>query len=460
MHHNGLYKAIRYFGSQRALAQAIGVTQQTISLWVNKTNHIPYKHVLKIISATRCYVTQHELVPGQREMNEIVDDLMQMRTKSSLPNFSLNIPIQNKNDIDEQEKIEVQYDLVLPWLKQLEKELIINTNEEKIMMRDYSKISPQFWVGATGREIRELGIEARMLAIYLLSCPHANMVGIYYLPVDYIVHDIRINKEEILNALHRLISIGFCSFDTKAEYIWVHEMAKHQICSYLSERDKRVKAVNDIFHSLPNLTFLNDFYEKYKDIFHLQPRIKQSLTTIESALANSSTTPVVKEKICLFEGPSKTLRSQEQEQEQEQEHEHEQDPEEIKLKQTEKRIDMSVKPDVNVISNVHSEKSSSTTYEKPSRYHLAIEVLEFLNQKTGREYRPVTSNLKLIIGCLRSGATIEQCRQVIAKKCRDWKKDPKMMEYLRPATLFNPIKFEQYLGELVWPNKVNDDKNN
>lgn len=79
----------------------------------------------------------------------------------------------------------------------------------------------------------------------------------------------------------------------------------------------------------------------------------------------------------------------------------------------------------------------------------AVEVLDFLNQKANRHYRPSETNLKFIQARLRSGATVAQCKQVIALKARKWLLDPKMSEYLRPATLFNATKFEQYIGELL-----------
>lgn len=78
----------------------------------------------------------------------------------------------------------------------------------------------------------------------------------------------------------------------------------------------------------------------------------------------------------------------------------------------------------------------------------AIEILEFLNEKTGKAFRPVDTNLKFIISRLKSGAQVEDCRAVIAKKYREWKGDPVMVDYVRPATLFNATKFEQYFGEL------------
>lgn len=85
----------------------------------------------------------------------------------------------------------------------------------------------------------------------------------------------------------------------------------------------------------------------------------------------------------------------------------------------------------------------------------ATEVLNFLNQKANRNYRgqdqngKPTVNLKLIIDRLKTGATVQDCKTLIARKHRDWATDDKMRQYLRPATLFNATKFEQYLGECV-----------
>ena len=51
----------------------------------------------------------------------------------------------------------------------------------------------------------------------------------------------------------------------------------------------------------------------------------------------------------------------------------------------------------------------------------AAEILKFINEKTGRNYRFVDTNLKFIIARLQSGASIRDCFQVIAKKTRQWK---------------------------------------
>ena len=78
----------------------------------------------------------------------------------------------------------------------------------------------------------------------------------------------------------------------------------------------------------------------------------------------------------------------------------------------------------------------------------AIALLTFLNEKTKRSYQPVPVNIELIVARLKEGNTPEDCRAVVAKKCREWGTDHKMSQYLRPATLFNREKFAQYRGEV------------
>lgn len=79
----------------------------------------------------------------------------------------------------------------------------------------------------------------------------------------------------------------------------------------------------------------------------------------------------------------------------------------------------------------------------------AIEVLNFLNEKAGRAYRPTDANLGFIVARFKEGATVSDCMKVIAKKCREWCSDEKMEKFLRPATLFNRTNFDQYVGEIV-----------
>ena len=99
-----------------------------------------------------------------------------------------------------------------------------------------------------------------------------------------------------------------------------------------------------------------------------------------------------------------------------------------------------------------SDKKNAKTIEFKQK---AEEVLRFLNRKSGKNYRAVDTNLKMIIARLKSGATVQDCKSVIARKQSEWGSDEKMEKYLRPATLFNATKFEQYFGELVEETEEN-----
>lgn len=161
-------------------------------------------------------------------------------------------------------------------------------------MRDYSKVSPTFWTGETGRKIRALqNRDITTLALYALTNPHANMLGLYYLPVPYISHETGIPIEGVSKGLVSLFEVGFCSYDAASEHIFVYEMAKYQIADQLKPEDKRVIGIRKDYENLPKNKFLKDFFNKYQHNFHLiNPRD--------------------------YEAPYKPHRSQEQEQEQEQ----------------------------------------------------------------------------------------------------------------------------------------------
>jgi uncharacterized phage protein (TIGR02220 family) len=75
-------------------------------------------------------------------------------------------------------------------------------------------------------------------------------------------------------------------------------------------------------------------------------------------------------------------------------------------------------------------------------------VLSFLNQKSLKNFRPVAVHIKMISARLKEGATVQDCKSIVALKCRQWRDDLSMKMYLRPATLFNRTNFWNYHGEL------------
>ncbi len=169
-------------------------------------------------------------------------------------------------------------------------------------MRDYGKISPHFWIGATGRALRRAGMDAQLVALYLISSPHANMIGIYYLPIAYLAGDTGLSFEGASKGLTKVIATGFAKYDEALEVVFVPSLAKFQVAERLHKDDKRRKGVENELSKWPKHPFTREFAEIYAESFGLDPNQYQASPS---------------------EGASKPLASQDQEQDQEQEQEEE-----------------------------------------------------------------------------------------------------------------------------------------
>jgi len=75
------------------------------------------------------------------------------------------------------------------------------------------------------------------------------------------------------------------------------------------------------------------------------------------------------------------------------------------------------------------------------------QVIEYLNQKTGKTYSTKSkANVDIITARFREGFSVDDCKLAIDNQVREWGNDGEMMKYLRPATLFRASKFEGYLN--------------
>lgn len=72
-------------------------------------------------------------------------------------------------------------------------------------------------------------------------------------------------------------------------------------------------------------------------------------------------------------------------------------------------------------------------------------VIDYLNEKAGKNFKLVESNKKHINARIKEGFKLEDFKKVIDNKVTEWKNDDKMNQYLRPETLFSS-KFQSYLN--------------
>lgn len=159
-------------------------------------------------------------------------------------------------------------------------------------MRDYGVVSPKFWIGETGKALRG-NPEAQLVALYLMTCPHANMIGVFHCPLVYIAHETGLSFEGASKALASLCEAQFCTFDEASDTVFVHRMAAYQVGESLKAEDNRVKSVVKEWQNIAAHRLQQAFFAIYSEAFHLPDSSKKTSPS---------------------KAPKKPLRSQEQEQ--------------------------------------------------------------------------------------------------------------------------------------------------
>lgn len=98
-------------------------------------------------------------------------------------------------------------------------------------------------------------------------------------------------------------------------------------------------------------------------------------------------------------------------------------------------------------SIVHSPESRTKNMSSSSLDD-AKSILKYLNKKTGKDYRLISTHLDLIRTRLKEpGVDVEGVRKMIDSKCAEWLHDAEMSKFLRPSTLFGKTKFGSYYDE-------------
>lgn len=112
-----------------------------------------------------------------------------------------------------------------------------------------------------------------------------------------------------------------------------------------------------------------------------------------------------------------------------------------------------IPPNTNVANtNTNTNKDTNTdtgtdtdTESVPDAGLLSFDLIQYLNEKTGSDYKADKANADRVRSLLGQGYTPVQLRSVIDKKCAEWMTDPKMRPYLRPSTLWG-AKFPEYVS--------------
>jgi len=261
-------------------------------------------------------------------------------------------------------------------------------------MREYGQIQSSYW---NSPKVQKWSDKGKLLGAYLLTGPHTSSLGCMRIPTGYVMEDLGWNKETVSKGFTELFRDGFSMRDESTGWVLIPQFLEWNPIA----NPNVAKKIQKEFLSVPkNINIYKELVES----------LKRYGERFEKGFINH------------LETVYQTLSKQ--------------DPTQPYPNQPD--------PDPDMSSSETVANDENITHPK----HQAIDVIEYLNLRTNRNYETCDANLDFVKARLKEGRTIDQCKSVIDTKTAEWLNDEKMFKFLRPATLFNKTKFAQYLGEV------------
>lgn len=242
-------------------------------------------------------------------------------------------------------------------------------------MAEYGRIYKKLW---RNKKFKKSSDDGKIVILYVYTSPHSNMIGYYYLPIEYIIVDLKWSAARIKKAFREGLDKAFYEYDYDADIVLVSKWFEYNGNFNTNQLKKAVGELSEV----PDNQLAQQF-ESYVKGFS-EPLWESFRKGI----------------------PEKTLCS----------------------------------VTVTVPVTVPVTPKNDIPYS---------EIITDLNEKSERNYKLDGEATK---GWIRArwneGFRLDDFRAVHTNKCRTWKDDPKMSDFLRPKTLYSKEKFEGYLNEV------------
>lgn len=267
----------------------------------------------------------------------------------------------------------------------------------------YRTICTQLW---TDKKVQRLSVQGKCLFVYLITNPHTHLAGIYYLLPEVMKREVGLS-DTLLHTLFNTLSdtlLRLAYYDADNSIVFVRNMFRYQ-----GRGEKNERAAAHHLETLHYSPLITEFLKEYPTVKNYCER---DLLISLSQLSPGDNSDTLLDRVS---DPSKRCPS------------------------------VPVPSSLNSLQGKESEKGENGGRDYRAE---AKALLQFLNEKAGKAFRVVPTNLAFIEARLKSGVEFQTCKTLIARKIHDWAADPKMVAYLRPETLFNKTKFESYLAEV------------
>jgi len=123
----------------------------------------------------------------------------------------------------------------------------------------YQKVSCQIWYD---EKFTKLDQDARYLWLYLVTCPHKNVLGMFVLPKGYIREDTGMTEGAFARAWQGVTESAMILYDENARTIWIRNHFRHNPI-YGPNQAKAAKVELD---TLPKTSLFSEYNEHLKEL--------------------------------------------------------------------------------------------------------------------------------------------------------------------------------------------------
>ena len=153
-------------------------------------------------------------------------------------------------------------------------------------MREFGKISCRFW---SRPEIQEWSLHTRLMALYLLSSEHCNLIGCFRLPLGYIKDDLKFTDKRVAQALEQLTHSQFITWCPKTRWLLITNYLKFNPIDNPNQGKAALHLLKDIPESFIARHSIIQALHPYKDKLPIEFLSYYSEIPSKSPVQNSST---------------------------------------------------------------------------------------------------------------------------------------------------------------------------
>jgi hypothetical protein len=111
-------------------------------------------------------------------------------------------------------------------------------------MREYGKVFSRIWESP---DFRALSEDGRTLALYLLTCQHGTIAGLFRVPDGYASEDLQWGSERVSEGFRNLAENGFATRCEVTKWVWITKYLQHNP----PENPNQGKAIRRVVEMVP-----------------------------------------------------------------------------------------------------------------------------------------------------------------------------------------------------------------